>query len=101
MVSAPLQRYRFILKFRPHQALNRLKVHKRWDKNMNAVTWVCYKATKIRWREHCWQPTRSKTMDFTEMRDFQFKGWTKSAVRAWLGALVPSQEGNSEKVGTG
>lgn len=34
------------------------------------------------------------------MRDFQFKGWTKRAVRGWLGALVQSQ-GNSEKVGTG
>lgn len=42
-----------------------------------------------------------KTLEFTEMRDFPFKGWIESAVRAWSGALVSSQEGNTEKVETG
>lgn len=42
-----------------------------------------------------------KTLEFTEMRDFQFKGWIESVVRAWSDTSVSSQEGNPEKVGTG
>lgn len=60
MVSVPSQRYRFILKFRPHQELGGLKVRRRWDKKKNTVVWPCYKAMKIRWRKFCRQLTRSK-----------------------------------------
>jgi len=42
-----------------------------------------------------------KPWSLHKMRDFQFKGWIESIVRAWSGALVSRQEGNPEKVGTG
>lgn len=60
MLSVPSQRYRFTLKFRPRQELDQLEVRRRWDKNMNTVVWVCYKAMEIRWRKLCRQLTRSK-----------------------------------------
>ena len=79
MASVPSRRYRFVLKFRPHRELDRLKARRRWDKKMNTVAWVCYKAMKIRWRKLCRQLTRSKKLEFTEMRDF----FTVKVARHW------------------